>query len=239
MFEKRSEEKEFLDDLNCEGEDLKQNLRELKFINKWLGGNNVTFSGLEQALKNTPPKTNLHIADLGCGGGDILELIAKWGRKNNKTLALTGVDANAFIIHYAKENTAAYPEINYEIQNIFSDEFSRMKFDIVNCTLFCHHFDDDSLVKLFSQLKNQINIAIVLNDLHRHWFAYYSISWLTALFSRSYMVKNDARLSVLRGFHKKELETIIRKAGFTNFSIRWKWAFRWEVVMYLNSSIRE
>ena len=231
MFEKRSEEKEFLDDFQCEGEDLKQNLRELKFINKWLGGNAVTFSGLEQALRNNSLKSPIHIADLGCGGGDILELIAKWGRRKKIALTLTGIDANEFIINYAKQNTALYSEIQYKQLNVFSEEFSRMRFDIVNCTLFCHHLDDESLVKLFSQLKNQIKIAIVINDLHRNWFAYHSIKWLTKLFSRSFMVKNDAKLSVLRGFNRKELEQIIRNAGFSDFSICWKWAFRWEVVM--------
>ncbi len=231
MFHKRSEEKEFLDDFQCEGEDLKQNLRELKFINKWLGGNNVTFSGLEQALKNNS-KTNLRIADLGCGGGDILELIAQWGRKKKLKLLLTGIDVNEFIINYAKQNTASYPEIEYKNVNVFSEEFSLLEFDIVNCTLFCHHLDDESLVKLFSQLKNQTKIAIVINDLHRHWFAYHSIKWLTKFFSKSYMVKNDAKLSVLRGFSRKELEEIIKASGFTDFSIRWKWAFRWEVVLF-------
>jgi 2-polyprenyl-3-methyl-5-hydroxy-6-metoxy-1,4-benzoquinol methylase len=232
MFHKRSEEKEFLDDFQCEGEDLKQNLRELKFINKWLGGNNVTFSGLEKALKNTSEKNNLRIADLGCGGGDILELIAQWGRKKKLKLSLTGIDVNEFIINYAKENTSSYPEICYERLNVFSEEFSMMEFDIVNCTLFCHHLDDDSLVKLFSQLKNQTKIAIVINDLHRHWLAYHSIKWLTKLFSKSFMVKNDAKLSVLRGFSREELKTIINRSGFTNCSIQWRWAFRWEVVLF-------
>ncbi len=231
MFKKRSEDKEYLDDLHCEGDDLKQNLRELKFINKWLGGNNVTFSGLELALKNNLSHNNLHIADLGCGGGDILELIAKWGERKKIPLTLTGIDANPFIINYAKKNTAAFSEINYEVQNVFSEEFKLLNFDIINCTLFCHHFEDESLVKLFSQLKNQIRIAIVINDLHRHWFAYHSIKWLTHFFSKSYMVKNDAKLSVLRGFSKKELEILITRAGFTNYSIQWKWAFRWEVVI--------
>ncbi|HVD96625.1 MAG TPA: methyltransferase domain-containing protein [Cytophagaceae bacterium] len=232
MFQKRSEEKELLDDLQCEGEDLKQNLRELKFINHWLGGNKVTFSGLEYALKNIPNSQPLTLADLGCGGGDILELIACWARNKKRPMHLTGIDANAFIVAYAKQNTVAYPEIEYKVLNIFSKEFSDLKFDLVNCTLFCHHFDDASLVKLFSQLKQQVRIAVVINDLHRHWFAYYSIKWLTRFFSRSYMVKNDAKLSVKRGFRKNELETIIRQAGYTRFSIKWRWAFRWEIILW-------
>jgi 2-polyprenyl-3-methyl-5-hydroxy-6-metoxy-1,4-benzoquinol methylase len=233
MFQERSKEKEFLDDLGCEGEDLKQNLRELKFINTWLGGNNVTISGLERVLKNIPDKKFIHVADLGCGGGDILMLIAKWGNRKKISLQLNGIDANPFIVNYAQDNTKIYGNVQYKVVNIFSEEFSNLNFDIVNCTLFCHHFKDEELVKLFTQLKKQTNIAIVINDLHRHWFAYYSIYWLTALFSKSYMVKNDAKLSVLRGFKKSELKKIIEKSDFTDFSIQWKWAFRWEVILYV------
>lgn len=231
MFHKRSEEKEYLDDFQSEGDDLTQNLRELKFINKWLGGNAVTFSGLKTALNKREITGPLQIADLGCGGGDILTLIANWGKRKKIPLELVGIDANAFIIKYATLNTSLIPSISYQQLDVFSEDFKKQKFDIVNCTLFCHHFDDESLIQLFKQLKSQIRIAVVINDLHRHWFAYYSIKWLTAIFSKSYMVKNDAKLSVLRGFTKKELEVLIKKAGFIDYAIRWKWAFRWEVVL--------
>lgn len=229
-FSKRSNEKEYLDDLASEGEDLTQNLRELKFINTWLGGNNVTLSGLDRVFpKNT--KNPIHIADLGCGGGDILQLISSWGKYRKQSLALTGIDANPFIIEYAKRNTSKEHSIDYKTLNIFSSSFAALPFDVINCTLFCHHFTNEELIQLFSQLKKQTATAIVINDLHRHWFAYYSIHVLTYLFSKSYMVKNDAKLSVLRGFSKKELISVIEKSGFTDFSIRWKWAFRWEVVI--------
>jgi len=232
MFSKRSNEKEFLDDFSCEGKDLEQNLRELKFINKWLGGNNVTFSGLSKALKKANNQEHIRIADLGCGGGDMLMLLATYGRKKKRNFKLTGVDANTSIIEYAKENTKAFDEIDYKIANVFSEDFSKLKFDIVNCTLFCHHIEDKELIILFSTLKNQTRLAIVINDLHRHPIAFYSIKWLTYFFSKSFMVKNDAKLSVLRGFKKKELETIIRASGYINYSIKWKWAFRWEVLLW-------
>jgi hypothetical protein len=85
---------------------------------------------------------------------------------------------------------------------------------------------------LFSKLKKQTRLAVVINDLHRHPFAYYSILWLTHFFSKSFMVKNDAKLSVLRGFKKKELEALLKASGYSNYSIQWKWAFRWEVVLW-------
>ena len=41
------------------------------------------------------------------------------------------------------------------------------------------------------------------------------------------MVQNDGPISVLRGFRGPELETIAQKAGLKNFTVRWRWPFRW------------
>ena len=67
-----------------------------------------------------------------------------------------------------------------------------------------------------------------INDLHRHWLAYYLIKYITKFFSRSYLVKNDACLSVARSFTKKEWKIYFR-AGIRNYSINWQWAFRFLV----------
>jgi hypothetical protein len=44
--------------------------------------------------------------------------------------------------------------------------------------------------------------------------------------SNSAYVKNDAPLSVWRGFKKKEWESILQSAGYQNSKINWVWAFR-------------
>jgi hypothetical protein len=79
-------------------------------------------------------------------------------------------------------------------------------------------------------MKENSNIGFFINDLHRHSLAYYSIKWLTALFSGSYLVKNDAPLSVARGFKKKEWDNIFKAAGISNYKIQWKWAFRYLIL---------
>ena len=103
--------------------------------------------------------------------------------------------------------------------------------DIIFCSLFCHHFKEDELVEMFRWMSGNSFLGFFVNDLHRHVFAYYSIRMLTSLFSKSYLVKNDAPLSVLRGFKKKELSALLDKAGISNYTIRWKWAFRWLVIV--------
>ena len=44
------------------------------------------------------------------------------------------------------------------------------------------------------------------------------------------MVKYDAPLSVFRAFKRAELKEMLEATAIENFTIRWKWAFRWQVI---------
>ena len=79
-------------------------------------------------------------------------------------------------------------------------------------------------------MKQNAAIGFFINDLHRHPLAWYSIKGLTSLFSKSYLVKNDAPLSVARGFKKNEWKEILKAAGISNYFLTWKWAFRYLVI---------
>ena len=227
----RSTEAEVMDDLSSSGEIIGVTLRELETINLLLGGNNVTIDGIKKLLKHQSNAYEIVIGDVGCGSGDILKLIRKFLREKGWRAKLMGFDANENIALYANAHTDPRDEITYHAIDIFSDAFRSFRFDIVTGTLFFHHFTDQQLSDFFRQLKSQVKIGIVINDIHRHWFAYYSIKWLTRAFSRSAMVINDAPLSVARAFKKRDLIQILESAGIENYSIRWMWAFRWQVIV--------
>jgi len=223
----RSNEPELMDDLQSSGPVIDQTLRELATINKLLGGNHVTLLGLKDLVNSDNP---VHVIDIGCGGGDMLMLMADWSRKRKLNMRFTGVDANPNIIDYARRNTSDYSEIDYCCCDIFSSEYKELDCDIVTATLFTHHFTDTELVELFSAIRRQARIGLVINDIHRHWFAYHSIRLLTNLFSKSEMVRNDAAVSVKRSFLKNELANILYKSGIHGFDLSWHWAFRWKAV---------
>jgi len=232
LFSQRSREKEIMDDLDFSGPVLEQTLRELKTINRWLGGNEVTNQGLN-AVVSRFPQSAYSLVDLGCGGGDMLAVMSAWAQKKGVNLHLTGTDANVHTIDLAKERQANLKGIRWQVANVFDPGFLDEQVDIATCTLFTHHFTDEELVQLFQGLKQKVRLAIVINDLHRHPLAYYSIKWLTGWFSKSPMVKNDAALSVLRSFRRNDWESIFQQAGLTEYSIRWRWAFRWQICVYV------
>ncbi|MGV3510205.1 MAG: methyltransferase domain-containing protein [Sphingobacteriaceae bacterium] len=227
-FSKRSNEPEMMDDFSLGHEVINPIMDELEVVNKLLGGYSVFFD----AFKKLNLKDGMTISDWGCGGGDSLRVLADWCKKKQLRLNYVGVDATATAIEFAKQKASTYPEISFIHADVLSDQLNSERFDIVISSLFSHHFDNDSWIRLIKKMLNSASYAVVVNDLHRHWFAYHSIGVLTQLFSKSEMVKHDSKLSVLRGFKKRELLDSLQKAGISNYQLTWKWAFRWQLIIY-------
>jgi ubiquinone/menaquinone biosynthesis C-methylase UbiE len=108
----RSTEEEIMDNLSIEGDMLRKTLDQIAAINKLLGGNQATIHGLKALIKTEPEDAVISIIDLGCGNGDMLRAVADYGRKNNFTFKLTGIDANEYTVNYARQLSSAYPEIS-------------------------------------------------------------------------------------------------------------------------------
>ena len=201
---------------------------ELEVVNKLLGGYRVFFD----AFKKMGIENGMTISDWGCGGGDSLRVIANWARKRNLNIKLIGVDATASAVEYARGKSKDYPEISYILSDVMGDDLIQNQFDVIISSLFTHHFPEKEWVRLVQKMAFCSQKFVVINDLHRHWFAYHSIGGLTRFFSRSEMVKHDSKLSVLRSFKKSDLISMLQKAGINNYQIQWMWAFRWQICIY-------
>ncbi len=226
----RSDTKELLDNDDIPKLDLYQNLKELNFINTWLGGLNVTLKGFNQF--NFEKDKAYTLIDIGCGGGDNLIIIAKWARKNGLTFNLIGVDLKEDCITYASQHCKNYKEISFINSDYRDLPNLNIEFDIALACLFTHHLKSSEISNLLIWCNTNAKLGFIINDLHRHFLAYFSIAWLTAIFSKSYLVKNDAKLSVARGFIKADWEQILLQSNIAKqkVKIKWAWAFRWLVV---------
>jgi hypothetical protein len=221
----RSSAAEMMDDFTIEGSVLRDTLDKLETINRLLGGNSVTLKGLKKILSKSSKTKTITIVDLGCGHGDILRDVAKFGRKNSYKFKLIGIDANNAAIDYAKALSKDYPELSFETIDVFSEDFKKQTYDVVLCTLFLHHFKNNEIIPFLKSTVQKASIGVIVNDLHRHKLAYYLFKMI-GLFIKNKMVREDGLTSVLRAFKRNELETILTKTG-VNFSIQWKWAFRY------------
>ncbi|MES2646323.1 MAG: methyltransferase domain-containing protein [Bacteroidota bacterium] len=223
MLANRSYEPELLDAEIIPEAAFTQMLKEINNINTWLGGHNITVKGFK-SFSPEKLKQPIHVVEIGSGGGDNLKVIYQWCKSNKVDVKLTGIDIRPECVAYAEKHTADFP-----IEYIISDyKLASLptKPDIIFNSLFCHHFKESELVYMLRWMQQNSRLGFFINDLHRHVLAFKSIQLLTRLFSKSYMVKYDAPLSVKRGFTLSEWRNIFEEAGIQQASIEWKWAFR-------------
>ncbi|MBS4066255.1 MAG: methyltransferase domain-containing protein [Chitinophagaceae bacterium] len=222
---KRSYEQELLDDITIPFEAIRLNMLELDTINTYLGGHRITIKGVKLLAGK---QEVIHVCEIGCGGGDNLAAIARWASSKNIQLEMTGIDINHNCIDVAANRKDIGSKVKWITNDYRNVNFSEYP-DIIFSSLFCHHFTDEALIEQLQWMHQNSTKGFFINDLHRHRLAYYSIKILTQVFSKSYLVKNDAPLSVKRGFRKEEWVYLLGKA-FINAEVSWEWAFRYLVL---------
>lgn len=210
---------------------LYHNLGELDFLNRHFGGHSISLEGIKQLM--TDPKKTYHIVDFGCGGGGILKHLARWARAESRKVKLTGVDINPIAIDYLTNNCSAYPEIEGVVSNYKNYLTSVSGVDIVHCSLFCHHLEEDELIDLFRDL-NKYTCGFVINDLQRSRIAYWGAWLMPRLLNGTYLSRHDGPVSVQKAFTRDELVNLLHVAGVKNATVNCRWAFRYLVIAKTN-----
>lgn len=226
-FKSRSTEKELIDEKGIPFTDWQRCLEELNTVNTLLGGHSITVEGVSVLLKGSDKPFT--IAEIGCGGGDNLKAIHR--NFKGQPLRITGIDIDPSCVEFAAQNCAGISQAAFICSDYRNVDFGHDKPDIIFNSLFCHHFSNDQLVEMLVWMRTNSRLGFFINDLQRHPVAFYSIKALTGIFSRSYLVKHDAPVSVARGFVRSEWRYLLQKADITRFCIKWRWAFRYLVIV--------
>jgi 2-polyprenyl-3-methyl-5-hydroxy-6-metoxy-1,4-benzoquinol methylase len=227
-YSQRSTAPEFMDEASVTGPELESALKELEYVNRYLGGIRVTLRALERCLRQDTPSA-LTILDLGTGAADIPRAIAQWARARQLNVRIVAVDFNASVCDWARQRTHAFPEVDLQEADVFALPFAPESFDYVHCALFLHHFPQQEASAILHLMYTLCRKGIIVNDLHRHPVAFHAITWITRCLSRSPMVKHDAPVSVLRGFQRPELIALGRLSGVSHLAIQRFWPFRFLV----------
>ena len=231
----RSTESEIMDDFLLKGTELKEALDKIASINQLLGGNKLTLQGIKLLVSAIEKNKEITIIDVGCGNGDMLRCIADYGLKNNYNFKLIGIDANEFTINHAIDLSKKYNNISFRTLDIFDTSFNEVTYDIALCTLTLHHFNEADILYLLQVFINNSKVGFVINDLHRSKIAYRLFQLVCAVFKLNKMSRQDGLTSILRGFNKKELINFAQQLNIKKYTINWKWAFRYQWIVYNNS----
>ena len=227
----RTDLEESMDDFSMDNDGLVTALDDIARINQLLGGNSVTLDGVKTLIKDFPKDKAITIMDFGCGSGDMLRMLAKFGKENNLNFQLIGIDANEATIRHAEKCSTEFKNITYLAEDIFLYDFSKYNIDIALITLTLHHFKDDKILKIMRVILNLVKKGIVVNDLQRSKLAYRLFQAIIFIFRLEKMTAEDGLISILRGFKREDLEKFSRDLGLKKYSIKWKWAFRYQWII--------
>ena len=227
----RTDLEESMDDFSMDNAGLVTALDDIARINQLLGGNAVTLDGVKTLIKDFPKDQVITIIDFGCGSGDMLRMLSKYGKDHNLNFKLIGIDANEATIRHAEKCSTNFENISYLAEDIFLYDFSKFSIDIALITLTLHHFKNDEIIKIMKVIFNLVKKGIVVNDLQRSKLAYRLFQAIIFIFRLEKMTANDGLISILRGFKREDLEKFSKDLGLKNYSIKWKWAFRYQWII--------
>jgi 2-polyprenyl-3-methyl-5-hydroxy-6-metoxy-1,4-benzoquinol methylase len=165
----------------------------------------------------------------------MLRMLSKYGKDHNLNFKLIGIDANEATIRHAEKCSINFENISYLAEDIFLYDFSKFSIDIALITLTLHHFKNDEIIKIMKVIFNLVKKGIVVNDLQRSKLAYRLFQAIIFIFRLEKMTANDGLISILRGFKKEDLEKFSKNLGIKKYSIRWKWAFRYQWIIEKNN----
>lgn len=230
----RSVQIEIMDDLDFQGEEMKNLLKDLKTVNNWLGGNNITIEGLQQLLKNNSKEKQITLLDIGCGDGQLLRKCADFGKKNNFNFDCIGIDFNENILKIAQKQSEDYSNITFRKVDVFLAEELIPNCDIALCTLFLHHFSNEKIESLLNIILAKVKLGLIINDLHRSKQAFELFKIFSKFLLKTETAKHDGLVSIARGFKKSELENISKKIPNQKSIIHWRWAYRYQWIIKKN-----
>lgn len=228
-FKYRASISERMDAPDAPENEVDKTLKYIDFVNRTLGGYPVLIRGLKTLMRRFPEGSSLRVLDVGCGAGHQIRYLREWFNRRQISAVLAGVDLNPVAIQKAK-SLPGNENIAIHCNDALSGDCDYEVYDIVICSLFLHHLSDQQIVKLF-KMWNKSGVSVLINDLHRSfaaWLLFRIFAWVT---NAPRMAKFDGAASVRNAFTKKELLALGKASGYNCVSVRWRWAFRYEMIL--------
>ena len=234
---KRSAEKEMMDLPGNPKDLLVEDLRNLRRINRYLGGYRGVMKGLKRLIAEHK-MSRFSLLDVGTGSADIPRVIVQWARHRGIEARVIALEPEAVtaqvaaILTQEQTNPPFIPLLQRGKEGDFqrcgisvvrgdgnAPPFRAASFDFVLASQMLHHFSEENIVAQLRTWSRLARRAIIISDLVRAPIAYYGIRLLTKLFTHNVMTLTDAPLSVQRAFTMAEWHELFRRAEIGPFQV--------------------
>ncbi len=219
----RSLEAELLDDPALGAQAVQAALREIRWVNRWLGGRHALRRGLAVALRDVPRGGTVEALDVGSGDATLPAAVVRWAARRGWRLRWVALDRSAAAAVLCRDVGRPAAVIQADA---LAMPFRERSFDVVVASMFLHHFPAPAVIDLLRNLRRLARIALVINDLRRSRLAWAGIWALSRALGSHPVFAHDAPLSVRRGFTAEELQAAAHGAGIQPRALFRCWAFR-------------
>ncbi|HVQ06996.1 MAG TPA: methyltransferase domain-containing protein [Allosphingosinicella sp.] len=203
----RSRQAEQMDDPALDPETYEAVLHDLSRVNAWTGSARPTLNFLARGIGDVPA---FRLLDVGFGYGDMLRAIARWAKRRDIAVDLIGVDLNPKSAAIASAATPMHWPIEYR-----TGDYKEVAgpIDFIISSAVTHHMSDREIHDFLGFMEARAVRGWMVNDIHRHAFAYYGFPLLCRVMGWHRMVREDGQLSIARGFRPADWRALIDEAG--------------------------
>jgi ubiquinone/menaquinone biosynthesis C-methylase UbiE len=186
----RIDEPELLDEHDAPRAEMERSLRDLRFINRWLGGIRIYRRVLGLLLGD---RKNATILEIGAGTADLLDALPP----TYKTIAL---DFKFEHLLYLRGSSRALRVVGDAARLPFRDN----SVDVVTSAHFFHHFSPDENVNILTDAMRVARAGAAINDTRRHYAPLLFMRLMGALHLVGRITAYDGPASVRRGYTARE-----------------------------------
>ena len=187
---KRSTEKEMMDLPGNPKTLLVEDLRNLRIINRYLGGYRGVIKGLKRLVRKDRMR-RFSLLDVGTGSADIPKVIVRWARNRGIEATVVALEPEpvtarvAAMLTQQETNPPFIPLLQRGKEGDFrrcgisvvrgdgmAPPFRAASFDFVLASQMLHHFSEEEIVALLRTWSRLARKAILVSDLVRDPLAY-------------------------------------------------------------------
>ncbi len=198
----RIDEPELLDEHDTPREQMERSLRDLRRINRFLGGITAFTRTLRRLLGSEWRRAS--VLDLGTATSDLLASIGRSGMR-------IGLDLKIDHLLYGR---GRWPD---EVRRVVGDArrlpFRDGSVDAITSAHFVHHFTPDQNAAIFREALRVARRGVAANDTQRHRLPLMFLQFIGLLRLIGPITRADGPASVRRGYTPAEAEAFAARAG--------------------------
>lgn len=228
----RQREPEWMDQPDIDPKLHNSALRSLARLNSWARSARLMWPEIHDVVDSRPDGM-CRVLDVATGAGDVPLALCSLAAGQGLELQFTAIDISAQAITYAKKQAGESGDsIDFLQCDALRDEFPRAEYDIVTCSLFLHHLEDDQAVMLLRKMHAAASRLVIVCDLRRCSRGLWLTHVASHVLTRSPVVHADGPRSVRAAYTIEEANSLAQRAGWQDFQIKPVWPYRFVLSDY-------